>query len=658
MQNKIFSLFKNLSFSKKGLFKFNSTNKLTDPELSWDKSDFLNANQISLVTNKCVIKRASKVGQIEFTLTQGDKPVLNNPALEVLNNPNPFFSKTQFWTLYQQYLDLTGCAYIWVVQDSELFEKKKLAQLVLLRPDLVKFEIDREGKIGKFVYNSPGGKSIDIDPQFMIYSRYPDPKSPLNGLSILSAGVRAIDTENQIANYHSKILRNGGKVEGIFKFKSTLTKEAVQQNKDLYLQQVAGAKKAGVPLFLGGDVDYTRTGLTPQELSFMEAKQSTMEDILILTGVPKSMLGLTSGETFSNAEAAIRIFLRETVTPLMDALIDELNMRFFDDQGMTLGHVDIVPEDQENKRENLKTANIIYAMSTNEKRAEIGLDPVKGGDGILVPFNLMPLGEDNPKKEDDKKKRKKKVGKKKEFNHPLRDYDVRQAYGNVMIKRMDADEKRFIKIFDKYIRGQEKRMIEGLEAQDFKMFTKDIIDETFDKTLELKIAKETFLPIMEQILLEAGINSKEISGSTFEFNITSDIQTWLDKKVDIFNEINETTFKKLQKEFSESLADGENRPQLVKRIENTFGNISKSRAATIARTEVLGATQKGTIEGYQQANLQIKIWVTVGDSDVRDSHAAQDGEERPINDTFSNGLMFPGDPNGSASEVINCRCSI
>jgi len=654
MQNKLFNLFKKFSFKKKGLFRFNATNKLTDPELQWNKTDFLNANQISLVTNKCVSKRASKVGQIEFILTQGDKPVLNNPALDVLNNPNPFFSKTQFWTLYQQYKDLTGTAYIWVVQDSELFGPKKIAQLVLLRPDLVKFELGSEGEIGKFIYQSPNGKSVNIDPQFMIYSRNPDPKSPLNGLSILSAGVRAIDTENQIANYHSKILRNGGKVEGIFKFKSNLTKEQVQQNKDLYKQQVAGAKKSGVPLFLGGDVDYTRTGLTPDELSFMEAKKSTMEDILILTGVPKSMLGLTSDETFANAEAGIRVFLRETITPLMDELVDELNMRFFDDQGMTLGHVDIVPEDQENKRANLETANNIHAMTTNEKREQLDLKPIKGGDEVLVPFNLSPVGEENSKPKEDEKK----SLKKKEFDHPLRDYDARQAYGKMMIKRMDANEKRFIKVLDKYFKEQKLRMIEGLEAQDFKMFTKDIIDETFDKVLELKIAKETFLPVMEQILIEAGIDSKEISGSTFEFNITSDIQSWLDKKVDIFSEINETTFKKLKKDFSQSLADGETRPQLISRIENTFGNISKNRAATIARTEILGVTQKGTFEGYQQANLQIKIWVTVGDGNVRDSHAMQDGEERPINDTFTNGLMFPGDPSGPASEVVNCRCSI
>ena len=225
---------------------------------------------------------------------------------------------------------------------------------------------------------------------------------------------------------------------------------------------------------------------------------------------------------------------------------------------------------------------------------------------------------------------------------------------------MDAREKLFIRELKKYFRDQEKRLIETLQPNKaFKFRKKDLFDEIMQIDVEVAIGKGIFLPIMTKMLLDAGIDAKELVGSAFDFNLSADISSWLDERSDIFlNQINETTFKKLRAEFTESLGAGESRDKLIKRIENTYGDINESRAATIARTEVHNATQKGTIEGYRQAGLQIKIWTSVLDPHTRISHSTLDGQERRLDMPFSNGLMFPGDPRGSAEEVINCRCTI
>lgn len=89
--------------------------------------------------------------------------------------------------------------------------------------------------------------------------------------------------------------------------------------------------------------------------------------------------------------------------------------------------------------------------------------------------------------------------------------------------------------------------------------------------------------------------------------------------------------------------------------------VTLSRLAT---TETLRAVNMGRNALMQQLintgtvqaeNVQ-RTWVATGDSRTRDSHANQSGETRGFNEPFSNGLMFPGDPNGPASEVVNCRC--
>ncbi len=54
----------------------------------------------------------------------------------------------------------------------------------------------------------------------------------------------------------------------------------------------------------------------------------------------------------------------------------------------------------------------------------------------------------------------------------------------------------------------------------------------------------------------------------------------------------------------------------------------------------------------------VKQWDATLDGKTRDSHRMVDGEIRELNEKFSNGLMYPGDPSGGAAEVVNCRCAL
>ena len=78
----------------------------------------------------------------------------------------------------------------------------------------------------------------------------------------------------------------------------------------------------------------------------------------------------------------------------------------------------------------------------------------------------------------------------------------------------------------------------------------------------------------------------------------------------------------------------------------------------MSRTEVVGASNYGSFEGAKQsAVVKTKTWVSSRDERVRDSHTVIDGETVPLEQAYSNGLMYPGDPSGSGTEVIHCRCT-
>lgn len=110
--------------------------------------------------------------------------------------------------------------------------------------------------------------------------------------------------------------------------------------------------------------------------------------------------------------------------------------------------------------------------------------------------------------------------------------------------------------------------------------------------------------------------------------------------------------------------------QIDKIVEQTRLRYVKQRTETIARTESLRATSVGQDLAIREgqitgaiSNELLKRWLYRHDTRTRDAHISA-GETNgwiPMNRPFSTPLgplMFPRDPNGSASNTINCRCRV
>jgi hypothetical protein len=77
-----------------------------------------------------------------------------------------------------------------------------------------------------------------------------------------------------------------------------------------------------------------------------------------------------------------------------------------------------------------------------------------------------------------------------------------------------------------------------------------------------------------------------------------------------------------------------------------------------ARTMAGMSVNFGAREGARQGGARWKIW-QVNSGNPRSSHAALSGERVRIEDTFSNGLRWPGDSTaGDAEDRANCECSM
>ena len=88
--------------------------------------------------------------------------------------------------------------------------------------------------------------------------------------------------------------------------------------------------------------------------------------------------------------------------------------------------------------------------------------------------------------------------------------------------------------------------------------------------------------------------------------------------------------------------------------------MQRYEAERIARTEVIGASNKGSFDGAVSTGVDVrKFWMTSGLPGVRPSHATFESLG-PVDMKFEYvpGLKHPGDPSGPADEIINCRCVV
>ena len=158
---------------------------------------------------------------------------------------------------------------------------------------------------------------------------------------------------------------------------------------------------------------------------------------------------------------------------------------------------------------------------------------------------------------------------------------------------------------------------------------------------------------------------------TIDFNFIDPnvIRYIANRSYEFSQESADTLLQRLRTEWNAYLTEGIKRGMsvydLTEKIEEIFRGTEREewwRARRIARTESVGASNMGYLEGMKQANVPYKMWVSAGDAYVRDSHRYLNGKVVAINDFFvaKSGakMQGPGDPKGGPAEIVNCRCTL
>ena len=222
----------------------------------------------------------------------------------------------------------------------------------------------------------------------------------------------------------------------------------------------------------------------------------------------------------------------------------------------------------------------------------------------------------------------------------------------ILMARQDADMQHVIYQveYQKALKTQVQSILETLQANEF-----ETVSEYLAKSYE-----EGFIGTMynlqgQGIPLILPIDQEQVVAAIQnETKLSNDLYTAMG------HDISELK-KKITGEISRGLSSGQMYNEIARNVSN-WARIPRNNAMRIARTEAHRIQCKATMDACEKAKGKganvVKQWDSSLDKHTRESHVKIDGEIRELDEKFSNGLMYPGDPSGAAAEVINCRCAL
>lgn len=622
---------------------------------SWDVYRLVNKGYLaSPWVYSAVSLIAKNIGTVPFKIYDSEGNLNNSHYLsKVLNSPNPFMSRQNFFELLVIFLQLSGKAPI-----LKTIVGDKTKELSLISPDRIQaIRSTNSGKLisGYEIITDKGSIAThkDFNLDTVIYLRFPDPSNPVEGISPLEVAIRAVQIDSELQNYGKSTAENLGVVSGIITFKQQLTPSQAEAASEALKEVLGNNKRAGVPAVLHGeDIEYIRLALNTNEMQYLDLRKFSREEILSVFGVPPQVLGYDGVMKYDNFISGQKILWENTLIPVLSDIRDSLNIGLSNELEDNYIDYDIseisilkhtLEDDLKNNKLKAETAKIYYDMG-------FGLDEINTIVGLGLQDNL----EDGDSNEID-------------------DSRTSSCCSSRSISQEDLDNefkapsfKRLYKGFEEILNNQRKEVQNVLNdlglGTDLKLILQESIN-TYSSDIE-KVLREEFSSIVRYYLNQPvkveGLNENSIS--KFKYRSDTDIEALMKEVLDevdyILAEtalIQSATLVLVYSEVQNGILLGSSINEIAQKLTDS-GAFDPERALRIARTETATAQSLANLTNAKELGATHKTW-NAG-AGARQLHSARSGVTVPINGTFSLGVRFPSDPFAKAADRINCRCAL
>ncbi len=339
--------------------------------------------------------------------------IFEHDVLTLLQNPSADSTYEEFMYATIAFYLLTGNSYL--LAEGNI--NKPPISVKVIPPSAVTYQIASDGYPKSFTVSTFSDAFVfdrDVSKLYTLGYRYyyqkikelyqiktfnPDQnnfklvgKSPLNSIYY--------EIEQYIASgtHNLSLLKRGATISGIFTHDDKLTDDAFRRLQDQINRFYSGEQNAGRPFLAEDGLGFTASGYTNKDMDFYQLKKEVTAMIYECFKIPSPLVSEET-MTMSNMDTAKLSLYEDAILPVLSRVFSELtnfllprypnseNLCFAYDEGT-------IQALQPRKFDNLKTIKDIGVVTTNELRAQLGYEPLEGGDDLYQPASNVPYARD------------------------------------------------------------------------------------------------------------------------------------------------------------------------------------------------------------------------------------------------------------------------
>jgi HK97 family phage portal protein len=563
----------------------------------------------------------------------------DHPLAQLLKRPLPPAMKLTYYRLIETLVSDMG-----VYHNGYWLKIRQGGQVKGLLP-LPPMYVEVQGGLAPSGYElTVGGKMWPIPATDMVHLRGYNPENAASGLSPLETLRRVLAEEQAAGEYREGFWRNSARMNGIIKrpadapdWSDTARERFLAEFEQLYSGEANSAKTA----VLEEGMEWQEASFNAQESEYLNGRKLTREECARAYHIPLPMVGILDHATFSNIKEQHKNLYQDSLGPWLAMIEQDIELQLlpeFEDTAGVYAEFNIKEKMQGSFDEQVSALQSAVGrpwMSADEARATQNMRSM-GGDAaqLVTPLNVLVGGQASPNDVDVSKARKA-MGTK---GIDPSSNELRERY-----------QKKWVEVLSKHYRRQERAMVSRVPAAVGKA---DIGGVWFDAD---RWNDELATDLFRLNNLTAKAWAERMFGKMGQSVDDMDrfdalMLPWLEEHSRIQSE-------KFNGQVARELETAMTADDPLQAVKDLFGLAVTVWAVREAISAVTSAGNFGANEAARAIALRQKTW-RVNSSNPRESHAAMDGETVGIRETFSNGLRWPGDPQGSADDNAGCQCSV